>query len=274
MGDTSSSFKIKLPKLFSYHSQIKSPEEVGASSAGSNAALQRDADAIFGYVGGIFSGDNNFIFRTGTPMLGDKQFFNTGAQCNKTTLKELNDNVDTTDNTNISSSEEAEDNLVDRYSYIDNITKTPGNKPIGLLYQVIDDVMDINPTQIFNSMLEPPNPQCIPVTLKTIKENVHYDIETSFETQYVIVSEIEKINPCNFADGVNPLVKEKTNAVCDLNNKNQVSLFDTLDKERQLSNTKENFSNIYNYPKDYLMQLYIFFVFILFFYLFYKLNYK
>jgi len=272
MGDTSS-FKLKLPKLFSYHNQIKSPEETGASSAGSNAALQRDADAIFGYVGGIFSGNRNSVFKTDTPMLGDKQFFNTGGQCTKTTLQQLNNNT-TVDNTNISSAEDNESKLTDRYSYIDNISKTSNNQPVGLLYQVIDDIMDLNPGEIFNSILEAPNPECIPITLKTMTENVHNDIENGFETQYVIVSEIEKINPCNFADGVNPLVKEKTNAICDLNNKGQVSLFETLDTERKLSNTTESFSNIYNYKTNYLMQLYIFFVLILFFYLFYKLNYK
>jgi hypothetical protein len=275
MVDTSS-FKIKLPKLFSYHNQIKSPEQAGASSAGSNAALQRDADAIFAYVGGIFSGNNNYIFKTGTPMLGDKQFFNTGGQCSKTTIKEIYNNNNVNNSTDISSVETNEDKLVDRYSYIDNITKTANNQPVGLLYQVIDDVMDLNPVEIFNSILEPPNPECIPVTLKTIKENFNYDIENGFETQYVILSEVEQINPCNFADGVNPLSKDKTNAVCDINNRNQVSLFESIDQDRKLSNTKENFSNIYNnnYSQDYLMQLYIFFVLILFFYLFYKLNYK
>ena len=103
---------------------------------------------------------------------------------------------------------------------------------------------------------------------------LHSDIDVGFETQYVILSEIEKINPCNFADGVNPLSADKTNALCDLNNKNQISVFENIDKDRKLSNTKESFSNIYNYPQDYLMQIYILFVFILFFYLFYKLNYK
>jgi hypothetical protein len=63
--DSSSKFKLQLPKLFSYHNQIKNPDEMGASSAGSNAALKRDSDAMFGYVGGIFSGSNNSVFKTG-----------------------------------------------------------------------------------------------------------------------------------------------------------------------------------------------------------------
>jgi hypothetical protein len=266
----SSSFKLKLPQLYSYHNAIKSPDELGASDAGNNATLKRDADAIFGYVGGIFSGNRNNVFKLDTPMIGDKQFFNTGIQCTKKTLQEINNNS-SVNAVNVSSSQENEDKLTDRYSYIDNITKTPNNQPVGLLYQVLDDVMNLNPTDIFSSITEPPYPQCIPVTLKTIKQNVHYDIETGFETQYVIVSEIEKIDPCNFEDGVNPVVKEKTNAICDLKNSNQTAIFDAYERNR--NNTTESFSNI-NYPKNHLIQLYIFFVLILFFYLFYRLNYK
>jgi hypothetical protein len=265
----SSSFKLKLPRLFSYHNAIKSPEELGASDAGNNATLKRDSDAMFGYIGGIFSGNKNNVFKTNTPMIGDKQFFNTGIKCTKKTLKEINNNI--ASSVKVTSSVEDKNKLTERYSYIDNITKTPNNQPVGLLYQVLDDVMDLNPTDMFSSITEPPYPQCIPVTLKTIKQNVRYDIETGFETQYVIVSEIEKIDPCNFDNGVNPVVKEKTNAICDLNNSNQIAKFEEYERDR--NNTKESFSNI-NYPKDNLIQLYLFFVLILFFYLFYKLNYK
>jgi len=265
----SSNFKLKLPQLFSYHNAIKSPDELGASDAGNNATLKRDSDAIFGYVGGIFSGNRNNVFKLDTPMIGDKQFFNTGIQCTKKTLQEINNSTNESA-VNVSSSQEDEDKLTDRYSYIDNITKTPNNQPVGLLYQVLDDVLNLNPTEIFSSITEPPYPQCIPVTLKTIKQNVHYDIETGFETQYVIVSEIEKIDPCNFQDGVNPIAKEKTNAVCDLKNSSQIAKFEMYDRDR---NHKEAFSNI-SYPKNNLIQLYLFFVLILFFYLFYKLNYK
>jgi hypothetical protein len=268
--DSSSKFKLQLPKLFSYHNQIKNPDEMGASSAGSNAALKRDSDAMFGYVGGIFSGSNNSVFKTGTPMLGDKQFFNTGAKCTKSTLQEIYDTSNNSNSTNISSADENEDKLIDRYSYLDNVTKTPHNQPVGLLYQIMDDIMDLNPSQIFDAISEAPFPPCIPVTLKTITENVHGDIETGFETQYVIVSEIEKINPCNFSDEVNPLVKEKTNATCDLNNGSQTAKFQEYQRQRNIT---ESFSNI-KYPKNYLMQLYLFLVFILFFYLFYKLHYK
>lgn len=267
-----SNFKLKLPTFFSYHNEIKSPDELGVSDAGNNAALKRDGDAIFGYVGGIFSGNKNNVFKTDSPMLGDKQFFNTGAQCIKSTAKEVNNNINTINPINISSSNQDQSKLTDRYSYIDNISKTSNNQPVGLLYQVIDDIMDLNPTEIFNSILEPPNSQCIPVTLKTIKQNMNYDIETGFETQYVIVSEIEKINPCNFSDGVNPFITEKTNAICDLKNSKQISIFNEYDTERK-NITKETFSNI-TYPKNNLIQLYLFFVLILFFYLFYKLNYK
>jgi hypothetical protein len=265
----SSNFKLKLPQLFSYHNAIKSPDELGASDAGNNATLKRDSDAIFGYIGGIFSGNRNNVFKTNTPMIGDKQFFNTGIQCTKQSLNEINNNNISA--VNVSSSQLDNNKLTDRYSYIDNITKTPNNQPVGLLYQVLDDVMDLNPTDMFSSITEPPYPQCIPVTLKTIKQNVNYDIETGFETHYVIVNEIEKIDPCNFEDGVNPVVKEKTNAVCDLKNSKQTSIFETYNRNR--NNTRESFSNI-NYPKNHLIQLYIFFVLILFFYLFYRLNYK
>ena len=267
-----SNFKLKLPSNFSYYKEIKSPDELGASDAGNNAALKRDGDAIFGYVGGLFSGNKNNVFKTDSPMIGDKQFFNTGAQCIKSTAKEVNSNSNKVNSISINSSNQDKSKLTDRYSYIDNISKTPNNQPVGLLYQVIDDIMDLNPTEIFNSILEPPNSQCIPVTLKTIKQNVRYDIETGFETQYVIVSEIEKINPCNFSDGVNPFVKEKTNAICDLKDSKQNSIFNTYDNDRK-NIKREPFSNI-TYPRNNLMQLYLFFVFILFLYIFYKLNYK
>lgn len=267
-----SNFKLKLPQLFSYHNAIKSPDEMGLSDAGNNATLKRDADAIFGYMGGIFSGNNNNVFKLNTPMLGDKQFFNTGIQCTKKTLQEINS--ETNNNAlNVSSVQVDQDNLIDRYSYIDSITKSPNGEPVGLLYQVIDDVMDLNPTDIFNAITEPPYPPCIPVTLKTIKQNVHYDLETGFESQYVIVSEIEQINPCNFENGVNPVVKEKSNAICDLKNSNQTAIFDEYESQRNNATTTEAFSTI-KYPQNHLIQLYLFFVVILFFYLFYKLNYK
>lgn len=267
----SSNFKLKLPQLFSYHNAIKSPDELGLSDAGNNATLKKNSDAIFGYIGGIFSGNNNNVFKTNTPMIGDKQFFNTGIQCTKKTLKEINNKNNILNAVNVSSSLEKQNKLTDRYSYIDNITKTSNNQPVGLLYQVLDDVMDLNPSDMFSSITEPPYPQCIPVTLKTIKQNNRYDIETGFESQYVIVSDIEKIDPCNFENGVNPLVKEKTNAICDLKNSKQNAIFETYERDR--NNTKESFSNI-TYPKNNLIQLYLFFVLILFFYLFYRLNYK
>ena len=272
-----SNFKLKLPQLFSYHNAIKSPDELGLSDAGNNATLKRDADAIFGYMGGIFSGNNNNVFKMNTPMLGDKQFFNTGIQCTKKTVEEVNRTINDSNSTNfdVSSAQPDENSLTDRYSYIDNITKTPNGQPVGLLYQVLDDVMDLNPTEIFNAITEPPYPPCIPVSLKTIKQNVQFDIETGFESQFVIVSEIEKINPCNFEDGVNPVVKEKSNAICDIKNSNQTNIFEGYDRQRNNtpSSTTEAFSNI-KYPQDYLIQLYLFFVLILFFYLFYKMNYK
>ena len=133
--------------------------------------------------------------------------------------------------------------------------------------------MNLNPTEIFDAITEPPYPPCIPVSLKTIKQNVNYDIETGFESQYVIVSEIERIDPCNFEDGVNPVVKEQSNAICDLNNSKQTVIFKEYDRQRNNTSTTEAFSNI-KYPQNCLMQLYLFFILILFFYLFYKLNYK
>ena len=50
-----------------------------------------------------------------------KQFFNTGGQCSKTTIKEIYNNNNVNNSTDISSVETNEDKLVDRYSYIDNI---------------------------------------------------------------------------------------------------------------------------------------------------------
>lgn len=177
---------------YSYTNQIKSPGEMGMSSTGSFATLERDISGLISYVELLVTGGGN-ASKTGRP-LGNKFFLKTGAKCKDKKTGEL----------------------VQRSIYINNVPD--GSIPFitsgmgvnfttfeGIIPGTMSNVSKINPFQILQSFMMGSNPECQAMTLQTIDVNNN----SSTETQYIATLDIQSMNACSFPDKRNPVTGEK-----------------------------------------------------------------
>jgi len=175
---------------YPYYKNIKSPSDIGMSSAGNLSALTRDVNGLIAYVELLVSGGGK-ASATGKP-LGNKFFLKTGADCLSTTTNQP----------------------VDRYIYINNVPQ--GNIPIissgmgvnfsefkGLIPGTISDLNVLNPYTIMSSFLSGSNPKCQEITMQTIDTNNN----VSNETHYVTTVDIQNMDPCSFSNKKNPITK-------------------------------------------------------------------
>jgi hypothetical protein len=175
---------------YPYYKNIKSPTDIGMSSAGNLSALARDVNGLIAYVELLVSGGGK-ASSTGKP-LGNKFFLKTGADCLSTTTNQS----------------------VDRYIYINNVPQ--GNIPIissgmgvnfkefkGLIPGTISDLNVLNPYSIMTSFLSGSNPKCQEITMQTIDTNNN----VSNETHYVTTVDIQNMDPCSFPNKKNPITK-------------------------------------------------------------------
>lgn len=178
---------------YPYYKNIKSPSDIGMSSAGNLSALTRDVNGLIAYVELLVSGGGK-ASATGKP-LGNKFFLKTGADCLNTTTNQS----------------------VDRYIYINNVPQ--GNIPIissgmgvnfkefkGLIPGTISGLNVLNPYSIMSSFLSGSNPKCQEITMQTIDTNNN----VSNETHYVTTVDIQNMDPCSFPNKKNPI----TNVSC------------------------------------------------------------
>ena len=177
---------------YNYSKYIKTPKEMGIEVGDSLSNVSDGVAAIFSYVKLLVEGTSN-ASKTGKP-LGNKYFLETSENCiNQYTNKKEK-----------------------RSLFFDNVpTGTLGilqdtgddfSEFKGLVPGAIEDVMAIGKIDFFSAFTELGIPKCLPVKLKTIDIN---NREGS-DTQYIAISDIEDISPCNFISRTNPV----TNAVC------------------------------------------------------------
>jgi len=180
-----------------YWKRILKPSDMGMSADGNFDALTNDVSGLINYVELLVSGNGGST--TGKP-LGDKFFLKTGGQCTDVASKKK----------------------VDRYIYIDNVPN--GNIPFissglggtdftdfeGLIPGVLGDLGKLNPLNLFKSFMMGDNPDCMTVTLETIKPAVDGNLNDTgqdingTEKQFVAVADVKNMDPCIFNDKKNP----------------------------------------------------------------------
>lgn len=177
---------------YNYPKQIKSPGEMGMSSTGSFATLERDISGLIAYVELLVTGGGK-ASKPGRP-LGNKFFLKTGAKCKDKKTGEL----------------------VQRSIYINNVPD--GSIPFitsglgvnfttfeGIIPGTMSNVAKINPFQILQSFVMGSNPECQALTLQTVDVNNN----VSIDTQYIATLDIQSMNPCSFPNKRNPVTGEK-----------------------------------------------------------------
>jgi hypothetical protein len=180
-----------------YWKRILKPSDIGMSADGNFGALTNNVNGLVDYIEVLVSG--NAGSTTGGP-LGDKFFLKTGGQC-----------------TDVASGQK-----VDRYIYINN--RPNGNIPFissglggvdftefeGLIPGLLGDLGKLNPLNLFKSFMMGDNPDCMSVTLETIRPALDGDLNDTgqdingTEQQFVAVADVRNMDPCIFNDKKNP----------------------------------------------------------------------
>lgn len=210
---------------YPYYNNIKTPTELGISSTGDLNVLDNDIKGLTEYVKLLITGNSKASTKDG--LLGNKYFLNTGAKCTNTSNQ----------------------SLVDRYIYINNVSQE--NIPIisdsinttnykGLLSGTIGALNALNPFILMNGVFIGNNPPCQQITMETIDNNNN----SSKETHYVTLLDIQNMNACHFPNKINPA----SNSKC-----------------------KENFRCKLKYPSDLITQIYFMTLMLLVLYFIYKL---
>ena len=177
---------------YDYAKYIKTPKDLGITVGDSLENVENGVAGIFSYVKLLVEGKSN-ASKTGKP-LGNKYFLETEQNC-------INQNTN---------------EKVKRSLYFDNVPsgtvgvlKDTGDNFSefkGLVPGAIEDVMALGKIDFFAAFNEIGVPKALPVKLKTIDINN----KEGSATQYLTISDIEDISPCNFVSKTNPV----TEAVC------------------------------------------------------------
>ena len=208
---------------YNYSKFIKTPKQMNIKVGDSLSNVSNGVAGIFSYVKLLVEGRSN-ASTTGKP-LGNKYFLETSESC-------INENTKKKET---------------RSLYFDNVPT--GNLGIlqdtgeefsefrGLVPGAIEDVMAIGKIDFFSVFTETGIPKCLPVKLKTIDINNR----ESSDTQFVTISDIKQISPCNFITRTNPV----TGAVCTRQGFTMQS--DTTNEDK---NNAELYKNYYNLDDD------------------------
>jgi len=208
---------------YKYYKYIKTPKELGITVGDSLSNVENGVAGIFSYVKLLIEGKSN-ASKTGKP-LGNKYFLETEQNCiDKYTNKK-----------------------VKRSLFFDNVpTGTIGilqdtgddfSEFKGLVPGAIEDVMAIGKIDFFSAFTEVGVPKCLPVKLKTIDINN----KEGSDTQYITLSDIEAISPCNFITKTNPV----NGAVC-----TRQGFTMQNDNTNEDKNNAELYKNYYNLDDD------------------------
>jgi len=174
------------PNSYEYYKYVKTPKDMEIKSGDSLENVSVAVSGLFNYVKLLVEGDS-VASTTGKP-LGNKYFLKTAQDCTNT----------------------ANNNTVKRSLYFDNVptgnlgmfadTGSTTTDFRGLIPGAVEDVMSIGKIDFFGAFSNFDVPKCQAVTLKTIDVNN----AVSSDTQYVTISDIAQISPCNFISRVNP----------------------------------------------------------------------
>ena len=186
-----------LGPTYPYYKNIKTPSEIGMSDKGTIQQMAKDIDGLIQYVELLVTGEGN-ASSTGGP-LGNKFFLQTGAKC--AAIDKCSDNTDS------STCEQ-----VNRYIYVDNVPV--GNIPFissglgvdftdfkGLIPGAMGNLNVLNPFAIMRAFMSGSTPPCQELTMQTIDVNNN----SSSETNYVTLTDIQSMDPCTFSNGTNPV---------------------------------------------------------------------
>ena len=179
------------PSNYEYYKYVKTPKEMGIETGDSLSNVSTGVGGLFSYVKLLVEGDSR-ASTTGKP-LGNKYFLKTAQDCTNTENNQT----------------------VKRSLYFDNVPsgnlglfKDTGNENTdfrGLIPGAIEDVMSIGKIDFFGAFSNFDVPSCQAITLKTIDVNNN----AGTDTQYVTLSDIKEISPCNFPGRENPQTKDK-----------------------------------------------------------------
>ena len=178
---------------YKYFKQIKTPSELGVSSAGGFDHLSNDIGALISYVELLVSGGGDASV-SGRP-LGNKFFLKTGGKCK------------------VVSSDATKDSVVDRYAYVNNVPD--GNIPFissglggvqftefeGLIPGTMSNAAALNPFSLFQAFQLGSTPDCQSVTLETIDANNN----SASATNYVATADIKNMPAAWFPNKTNPV---------------------------------------------------------------------
>ena len=175
---------------YDYTKYIKTPADMKLEIGSDISNVEKGVVAIFDYVKLLIEGKSN-ASKTGKP-LGNKYFVSTTEDC---IVESTNEKVK-------------------RSLYFDNVPsgtvgvlKDTGDNFSefrGLVPGVVENVMSIGRIDFFSAFTQTGIPKCLPVKLKTIDINNN----ESTDKQYVTISDIEGISPCNFFTRVNPVTED------------------------------------------------------------------
>jgi len=177
---------------YDYSKYIKTPKQMGITSGDSLRNVENGVAGIFSYIKLLVEGKSN------------KFFLPTQEACINVYEKQK------------------KKQKVKRSLYIDNVpsgtigflkdTGEDFSDFKGLVPGAIEDVMAIGKIDFFSAFTQMGIPKCIPVKLKTIDINNN----ESSDTQYVTISDIQAISPCNFVKGPNDRFPQNpvTKATC------------------------------------------------------------
>lgn len=169
---------------YSYAKWIKTPTELGMGSKPDQ--LGQNVAGIMDYITIITEGGGPASKNDGLP-LGDRYFLETGGHC------------------------KAKDSTVKRSLYINNVPD--GSIPFlsgmnihlssqkGLLPGVLGDLGNMNPVHLFSAFTQGSTPACMNINMNTIDTNNNAGTGSGF----VLNTEVEKIAPCAFVNGKNPI---------------------------------------------------------------------
>lgn len=211
MGDVDKLKEDLLGADYDYGAPIKSPREMGMSSSGTIETLGKDIGGLLGYMTLMVQGGGRASKVNGP--LGDKYFMPTAAQCTDVATKKAQV----------------------RSIYINNIPdgsipfmpQGMGDAPFsdfrGLMPGIITNVSNVNPFQILQAFMTEPSPDCRLVTLeevKQIKRNGQKINQSTMKSAYVTDKDIEKLGPCLFPNGSNPVTGDSCDGFTTLDGNN------------------------------------------------------
>jgi hypothetical protein len=190
-----------LGPTYPYYKNIRTPSDIGMSDAGTLPQMSRNINGLIQYVELLVSG-NSQASATGGP-LGNKFFLQTGAKCAA---------IDKCTDPNQPSTCQQ----TDRYIYVNNVPE--GNIPFisnglgvnfsefkGLIPGAMGNLNVLNPFAILRAFASGSTPPCQEITMQTIDVNNN----SSSETHYVTLADIQNTDPCSFPGGLNPVTQAR-----------------------------------------------------------------